>query len=114
VNGKWLNIPLLYSVDLIEDLTSHISHLTSYKFRSTCYHRGLSTGVMAHPYYPLGADIVGYSPNQTSVLELLVSAGGGCAALLGLTFAVTSYVRPSLRLADRIAILWFVLCTNDV
>ncbi|OQD78304.1 hypothetical protein PENDEC_c001G07141 [Penicillium decumbens] len=64
---------------------------------------------MAHPYYPLGADIVGYSPNQTSVLELLVSAGGGCAALLGLTFAVTSYVRPSLRLADRIAILWFVL-----
>lgn len=64
----------------------------------------------SHPYYPLGADIVSYSPNQTSVLELLVSAGGGCAALLGLTFAVASCVRPSLRLADRIAILWFVLC----
>ncbi|KAJ5146831.1 hypothetical protein N7526_000183 [Penicillium atrosanguineum] len=63
----------------------------------------------SHPYYPLEADIIGYLPNQTSVLELLVSAGGGCAALLGLTFAVASYVRPALRLADRIAILWFVL-----
>jgi hypothetical protein len=67
----------------------------------------------SHPYYPLGANIVGYSPNQTSVLELLVSAGGGCAALLGLTFALASYVRPSLRMADRIAILWFVLCMTS-
>lgn len=67
----------------------------------------------SHPYYPLGANIVGYSPNQTSVLELLVTAGGGCAALLGLTFAVASYVRPSLRMADRIAILWFVLCMTS-
>ena len=63
-----------------------------------------------HPYYPLGVDIVGYSPNQSSVLELLVSAGGGCAVLLGLTFAITNYVRPTLRMADRMAILWFVLC----
>lgn len=66
----------------------------------------------SHPYYPLGADIVGYSPNQTPVLELLVKASGGCAVLLGLTFAVASYVRPTLRMADRIAILWFVLCTT--
>lgn len=64
----------------------------------------------AHPYYPLGVNIVGYSPNQSSVLELLTSAGGGCTALLGLTFAITSYVRPNLGMADRIAILWFVLC----
>ncbi|KAJ5764894.1 hypothetical protein N7520_004453 [Penicillium odoratum] len=64
----------------------------------------------SHPYYPLGADIVGYSPNQTPVLELLVTAGGGCAVLLGLTFALASYVRPTLCVADRIAILWFVLC----
>lgn len=68
----------------------------------------------SHPYYPLEADIVGYSPNQTSVLKLLVSAGGGCAALLGLTLTVASYVQPTLRLADRIAILWFVLCMNDL
>lgn len=64
----------------------------------------------SHPYYPLGADIVGYSPNQTPVLELLVKASGGCVVLLGLTFAVASYVRPTLLIADRIAILWFVLC----
>lgn len=68
----------------------------------------------SHPYYPLGAAIVGYSPNQTSLLELLAKAGGGCAALLGLTWAVVSYLRPSLRLADRIAILWFVLCMSFI
>lgn len=64
----------------------------------------------SHPYYPLGADIVGYSPNQASVLSLLASMSGGCVVLLGLTFAVASYVGPALRMADRIAILWFVLC----
>lgn len=63
-----------------------------------------------HPYYPPGANIIDYSPNQASLLEILVTAGGGCAALLGLTFTVASYVRPMLRMADRIAILWFVLC----
>lgn len=68
----------------------------------------------SHPYYPLGVDIVGYSPNETSVLEILISAGGGCTALLALTFAAVSYVQPSLRLADRIAILWFVLCMTAV
>jgi cholestenol delta-isomerase len=73
------------------------------------------TGISStHPYYPLGANIVGYSPNQSSVLELLVTAGGGCAALLGLTFAVASYVRPTLHLTDRIAILWFVLCMTSL
>lgn len=68
----------------------------------------------SHPYYPLGANIIGYSPNQASVLELLVTAGGGCVVLLGLTFAVASYVRPTLQLADRIAILWFVLCMTSL
>ncbi|KAJ5578678.1 uncharacterized protein N7459_007642 [Penicillium hispanicum] len=69
----------------------------------------MAGGSSSHPYFPLGADIVGYSPNQASVLELLASASGGCAVLLGVTFAVASYVRPTLRMADRIAILWFVL-----
>lgn len=64
-----------------------------------------------HPYYPLDANVVGYEPNQTPVLELLLSAGGACTVLLGVTFALASYVRPKLHLADRIAILWFVLCT---
>jgi cholestenol delta-isomerase len=73
------------------------------------------TGISpAHPYYPLGANIIDYSPNQSSVIELLVTAGGGCAALLGLTFTAASYVRPTLRMADRIAILWFVLCMKPL
>jgi hypothetical protein len=72
------------------------------------------TGISAsHPYYPLGANIIDYSPNQASLIELLVTAGGRCAALLGLTFTVASYVRPTLHMADRIAILWFVLCMTS-
>jgi hypothetical protein len=67
-----------------------------------------------HPYYPLDANVVGYEPNQTPVLELLISAGGACTVLLGVTFALASYVRPTLHLADRLAILWFVLCETPV
>jgi len=73
----------------------------------------MTEGSSSHPYYPLGANIVGYSPNEASLLELLVTAGGSCAILLGLTFAVASYVRPTLHAADRIAILWFVLCMTS-
>ncbi|KAI2791014.1 hypothetical protein POX_c03868 [Penicillium oxalicum] len=62
-----------------------------------------------HPYYPLGAGISGYSPNELSTVGLLIKAGGGCAVLLGLTFTLVSYTRPKLRVNDRIAVLWFVL-----
>jgi cholestenol delta-isomerase len=64
----------------------------------------------SHPYYPLDAAIEGYVPNHTPVLELLLSASGACFLLLSTTFAFIRYVRPTLRTADRIAILWFVLC----
>ncbi|KAJ5091175.1 hypothetical protein NUU61_006045 [Penicillium alfredii] len=64
---------------------------------------------LTHPYYPLGAKIADYSPNQTPVLELLFLAAAASIVLLGVTLAVVSYVRPTLRMADRIAILWFVL-----
>lgn len=64
----------------------------------------------SHPYYPLDANVVGYEPNRTPVLKLLVSAGGACTILLSVTFALASYVKPTLRMADRISILWFVLC----
>ncbi|KAJ5491066.1 hypothetical protein N7539_002633 [Penicillium diatomitis] len=65
----------------------------------------------SHPYYPVGASIAGYSPNESSLIELLVKAGGGCTALLGLTFILVSYARPRLCLHDRMAILWFMLLT---
>lgn len=64
----------------------------------------------SHPYYPLDANVVGYEPNQAPVLQLLASAGGACTVLLSVTFALAGYVNPKLRMADRIAILWFVLC----
>lgn len=70
----------------------------------------MQRGSPSHPYYPLDAAIEGYVPNTTPILDLLISAGGACLILLSTTFALISYVRPTLRMADRIAILWFVLC----
>ena len=63
----------------------------------------------AHPYYPLDAQIPGYSPNESSLLAILATAAAASAALLGTTLAV-SFIRPNLSKPDRFAILWFVLC----
>ena len=65
---------------------------------------------IAHPYYPIEASIAGYSPNEASVLMLLTIASGAAAALLGITLTLVSLAQPTLRSADRFAILWFVLC----
>ncbi|OOF95456.1 hypothetical protein ASPCADRAFT_130935 [Aspergillus carbonarius ITEM 5010] len=62
-----------------------------------------------HPYYPLDAQIDGYVPNEASLLSILTTAGVGATALLGATFTLVTVIRPSLRNADRLAILWFVL-----
>lgn len=64
-----------------------------------------------HPYYPVDASFAGYSPNEASVPTLLTVASVASAALLGTTLAFVSYLRPRLLRADRLAILWFVLCT---
>lgn len=71
----------------------------------------MSAASPSHPYYPVDAYIAGYSPNEASVLTLLTAASGGSVVLLGTTLALTSYAKPSLSMADRLAILWFVLCT---
>ncbi|KAL5335370.1 Emopamil-binding protein [Aspergillus crustosus] len=65
--------------------------------------------IKPHPYYPQGAQINDYAPNNTSVLGLLFTASLGATALLGVTLVLSIWVRPTLRKADRIAILWFVL-----
>ncbi|KAI9372406.1 Emopamil-binding protein [Aspergillus egyptiacus] len=65
--------------------------------------------VRTHPYYPLDARVNDYAPNVTSVPGLLSTASVGTTALLGATLMLSSWLRPSLRKADRIAILWFVL-----
>lgn len=64
-----------------------------------------------HSYYPVDAYIAGYSPNEASVPTLLTVASVASAALLSATLALVSYARPGLLKADRLAILWFVLCT---
>ncbi|KAL4975643.1 Emopamil-binding protein [Aspergillus desertorum] len=66
-------------------------------------------GPLSHPYYPVDARIIDYTPNRTSVHSLISTASLSCAVLLGATLLLTTWARPNLRMADRIAILWFVL-----
>lgn len=66
----------------------------------------------SHPYYPIDARIIDYTPNETSVLGLISTAGISCAVLLGAVLLLSIWARPNLRKADRIAILWFALCTS--
>lgn len=68
--------------------------------------------VRPHPYYPIDARINDYVPNEASVLGLLSTASVGATALLGTTLLLSIWVRPNLRKADRVAILWFALCMN--
>lgn len=70
----------------------------------------MSTAVPPHPYYPIDAHIAGYSPNEASVFTLLTIASVGTAVLLGMTLILVSLARQSLRGADSLTILWFVLC----
>ncbi|GBF62828.1 3-beta-hydroxysteroid-Delta(8),Delta(7)-isomerase [Trichophyton mentagrophytes] len=63
----------------------------------------------AHPYYPLDAKVVGYLANDWDVPTLVCAFLGGWGALLLLTLAVVSVARPSLKMGDKVAILWFVL-----
>lgn len=72
----------------------------------------MSAASSNHPYYPVDAYIAGYAPNEASVVEILAVASVASTVLLGTTLGTVSYVKPSLRMADRLAILWFVLCTS--
>lgn len=64
-----------------------------------------------HPYYPVEAQLVGYLANEWSVISLVSTFIGGWAALLGATLALLSFLRPNLKNADKIAVLWFILST---
>lgn len=63
-----------------------------------------------HPYYPIDAEIPGYSANESSLVTILGTAAAGSAVLLGTMLAGISFARPSLSKADRTALLWFMLC----
>jgi hypothetical protein len=62
-----------------------------------------------HPYYPAEAQIVGYLANEWSVPTLLALFAILWALILGISLWVVSQIRPNLRKADKIAILWFIL-----
>lgn len=64
-----------------------------------------------HPYYPIEAQLIGYLANEWSVVTLVGAFALGWGGLLLLTYLVVSYVRPSLRMCEKLAILWFVLST---
>lgn len=66
-----------------------------------------------HPYYPPEAELIGYLANEYSVLKLLVFFSLGCAGILGTALAIVTHVRPSMSRADKLAILWFVLCMTS-
>lgn len=70
----------------------------------------MSTQASPHPYYPLDAHIKEYVPNETSIHRLLTTSSIATSVMLGGTFTLVSFLRPSLPKADRFAILWFVLC----
>ena len=62
-----------------------------------------------HPFYPIEAEIVGYLANKWPVLTLLTIFGGGCALILGSTWAFVGHAHPNLSRADKFVILWFIL-----
>lgn len=64
---------------------------------------------MDHPYFPAEAQLIGYLANEWSVVKLVGAFALGWGAVLALTFMLVSYIRPSLRMCEKIAILWFVL-----
>lgn len=72
----------------------------------------MSAAASPHPYYPVDAAIAKYTPNEASVVEVLVVASVASTVLLGTTLATVSYAKPNLRTADRLAVLWFVLCMS--
>lgn len=65
---------------------------------------------VAHPFYPVGAEVVGYLANEHSVPRLLAIFFGACLLLFALTFAVL-HARPSdLSRSTKATVFWFVLC----
>lgn len=65
---------------------------------------------VAHPYYPLGIQILDYAANEYSVPTLLAYFATGCTGVFALTYVAVSRVRPGLPCSELATILWFVLC----
>ncbi|KAK4697641.1 cholestenol Delta-isomerase, partial [Lecanoromycetidae sp. Uapishka_2] len=68
-----------------------------------------ATKAAVHPFYPLGADIVGYIANKWSVPTLLGVFAAGWVVILGGTLAMVRRHNPGLPGRDKATLLWFVL-----
>lgn len=68
---------------------------------------------IAHPFYPVEAEIVGYLANEWSVPTLLAVFAAGWAIILGITSVLVKRHNPTLPSGEKAAILWFVLCKFD-
>ncbi|KAK4997849.1 hypothetical protein LTR66_002809 [Elasticomyces elasticus] len=72
-------------------------------------HNASAMAKAAHPYYPLGVEIVDYAANEWSVPVLLGVFFGGLAVLFYATYLVVKRVHPQMRGSEMVTIMWFVL-----
>ncbi|MCJ1475425.1 hypothetical protein MMC13_004087 [Lambiella insularis] len=65
---------------------------------------------VAHPFYPLGVEIVGYLANTSSTIALLGYFGLGLLVILAVTLGLVNRYNPKLSGWETAAISWFILC----
>ncbi|KAJ0339726.1 hypothetical protein COL26b_002948 [Colletotrichum chrysophilum] len=64
----------------------------------------------AHPYYPVDAQILHYTANQTSIPVLLIAFGAVLALAVGAAVLGARKAHPALSKADLFTVAWFALC----
>ena len=69
--------------------------------------------VVAHPYYPVEAEIVGYLANEYSTPVLLAIFVAGIVAISSLSFAVIKANAAHLRTSEKSTVLWFILSMSS-
>lgn len=65
-----------------------------------------------HPYYPLEVEIVGYLANERPVPTLLSIFFGGCALIVGSTYAIMKSVRPTMPKSEVLTFMWLFICKH--
>lgn len=67
-----------------------------------------------HSYYPLGVNIPGYLPNESSVFSLIGQFALLWAAIVGIAWLIISRSRPDASNADHLAFVWFCFSMFDL
>lgn len=65
---------------------------------------------VAHPYFPVNAELPNYMANSLSVPVLLASFAIGAGAILSGTQLIVTKARPSISIADLSTAMWLGLC----